>query len=95
MLTTRTCAQAKEVWNNTWSCTNALDRDWVRKRLKENTHQCSSEESPPPQQAAAHIDCKLMFIELELTDPALIKQHVAAAKPAERQKLEALRNWCE
>ena len=70
-------AQSKEVWNQTWTCSNALDRDWIRKRLKEDQHH----------------DCKLMFIELELTDPELIRQHVAAAKPAERLKLEALRNW--
>eukprot|EP00964_Phaeocystis_antarctica_P081614 scaffold51065_cov45-Phaeocystis_antarctica.AAC.2 len=49
--------QAKEVWNQTWTCSNALDRDWIRKRLKEDTHH----------------DCKLMFIELELTDPELIR----------------------
>ena len=59
-------AQAKEVWLQTWTCSNALDRDWIRKRLKEDKHH----------------DCKLMFIELELTDPELIRQHVAAAKPA-------------
>lgn len=70
-------AHSKEVWNQTWTCSNALDRDWIRKRLKEDQHH----------------DCKLMFIELELTDPELIRQHVAAAKPAERLKLEALRNW--
>ena len=70
-------AQSKEVWNQTWTCSNALDRDWIRKKLKEDQHH----------------DCKLMFIELELTDPELIRQHVAAAKPAERLKLEALRNW--
>ena len=64
------------MWNNTWSCTNALDRDWIRRQLKD-----------------ARMDCKVMFIELELTDPELIRQHVAAAKPAERLKLEALRNW--
>jgi len=36
-----------------------------------------------------------MFIEIELTDPVLLKQHADAAKPAEREKLEALRDWFE
>jgi len=71
-------AQAKEVWNNTWSCINALDRNWIRKRLAESLP-----------------DSKLMFLEIELTDPQLLKQHADAAKPAEREKLEALREWYE
>jgi len=69
-------AQAKETWNNTWSCTNALDRNWIRKQLAES---CA--------------DSKLMFIEIELTDELLLKQHADAAKPAEKRKLEALREW--
>ena len=36
-----------------------------------------------------------VFIEIELTDPELLKQHVDAAKPAEKAKLEALRDWFE
>ena len=59
-------AAAKEVWNNTWSCTNALDRNWIRKRLGESAG-----------------DAKLMFIEIELTDPELLQAHADAAKPAE------------
>jgi len=70
--------QAKEVWNSTWSCTNALDRNWIRKRLAES-----------------QTDSKLMFIELELTDPLLLKQHADSAKPAVKAKLEALREWYE
>ena len=58
-------AQAKEVWLQTWTCSNALDRDWIRKRLKEDKHH----------------DCKLMFIELELTDPELIRQHISLHLP--------------
>jgi len=27
---------AKNVWNNTWSCTNALDREWIRKHLAQD-----------------------------------------------------------
>jgi len=69
---------AKEMWDNTWSCTNALDRNWIRKRLAE----CSG-------------DAKLMFIEIELTDPELLQQHADAAKPAESAKLEALREYFE
>ena len=70
--------RAKEVWSSTWSCLNALDRNWVRKRLLE-----------------AGEDFKLMFIELELTDRLLLKAHALAPKPAERLKLESLREWFE
>ena len=49
---------AKEAWVSTWSCTNAVDRTWIRKRLLETGE-----------------DVKLMFIEIELTDRALLKQH--------------------
>ena len=49
---------AKEAWASTWSCTNAVDRNWIRKRLVE-----------------AGEDYKLMFIEIELTDKDLLKQH--------------------
>jgi len=40
-------------------------------------------------------DCKLMFIEIELTDPDLIRMHADATGPAERKKLEELREWFE
>eukprot|EP00316_Scyphosphaera_apsteinii_P000766 CAMPEP_0119344526 /NCGR_PEP_ID=MMETSP1333-20130426/106990_1 /TAXON_ID=418940 /ORGANISM="Scyphosphaera apsteinii, Strain RCC1455" /LENGTH=561 /DNA_ID=CAMNT_0007356965 /DNA_START=32 /DNA_END=1717 /DNA_ORIENTATION=- len=68
--------QAKEVWDSTWSCTNALDRNWIHKRLQ-----------------ASGQDHKLMFIEIELTDPGLLKQHADAARLAESQKLEVLSDW--
>ena len=72
--------QAKEAWSSTWSCTNALDRNWVRKRLGE-----------------AHEDYKLMFIEIELTDRSLLKQHDRALErfPKQKRQLEDLRDWYE
>jgi len=71
-------ARAKEVWNSTWSCTNALDRNWIRKKLQ------GSKE-----------DAKLMFIEIELTDAEILRQHADAAKPHEKERLEGLREWFE
>jgi broad specificity phosphatase PhoE len=70
--------QAKEMWSSTWSCTNALDRSWIRRSLSESQK-----------------DCKLMFVEIELTDPELLRMHADATGPAERQKLEKLREWFE
>jgi len=70
--------RAKEVWTSTWSCINALDRNWIRKRLHETS-----------------CDCKLMFIEIEITDIALHKQHLDAAQPEDVRRLEALREWFE
>jgi broad specificity phosphatase PhoE len=69
---------AKELWSSTWSSTNALDRNWIRRSLKETQH-----------------DCKLMFIEIELTDATLLRMHADATGSAERQKLEELREWFE
>ena len=45
--------------------------------------------------AEARPDCKLMFIELELTDPDLLRMHADATGDAERQMLEELREWFE
>lgn len=69
---------AKDVWKHTWSCTNALDRNWIRKHVAETAG-----------------DAKLMFIEIEVTDPELLQQHAEAARPAEQEKLEVLREWYE
>ena len=70
--------KTKELWNSTFSSTNALDRDWIRKQLLES---CP--------------DAKLMFIEIDVTDPVLLSQHHAAAKPAERERMDSLRTWFE
>ena len=64
--------------DSTWTCNNAVDRNWVHKRLLEQGE-----------------DYKLMFIEIELTDRALLKQHVLALQPAEKRILEAAREWFE
>ena len=45
--------------------------------------------------AESRQDCKLMFIELELTDPDLLRMHADATGDAERQMLEELREWFE
>ena len=71
---------AKAMWTSTWSCINGLDRDWIRRRLEPRT---------------SGLDCKLMFIEIELTDPKLRQQHADAARPLERQRLDELRDWFE
>ena len=69
-------AQAKVMWQSIWSCTNALDRDWVRRELQQGKK-----------------DSKLMFIEIEVTDEQLLRQHMDAAHKTEQAKLEALHEW--
>ena len=71
-------ASAKEAWTSTWSCTSAVDRKWIRKRL-----------------ADAGEDYKLMFLEIELTDRALLRQHDAVLTAAQKSHLEGLREWYE
>ena len=70
--------QAKNAWNQTWSCINAIDRNWIRKHLIETGD-----------------DVKLMFIEIELTDRQLLKQHAHGCSAHDREKLERLREWYE
>jgi len=41
------------------------------------------------------LECKLMFVEIELTDPDLVRMHADATGPEERKKLEELREWFE
>ena len=40
-------------------------------------------------------DAKLMFIEIELTDPELLQKHADGAKPEQKARLEGLREWFE
>ena len=77
-LTTMDNDEARKTWDNTWSCTNAMDRTWIRKQLLETGE-----------------DYKLMFVEIEISDPTLLRQHDAALTPTQKAKLEGLREWYE
>ena len=62
----RLLERSKRSWQHIWSCSNAIDREWVRERL------------------AVRTQVKLMFVEVEVTDLSLRREHLASLQPKNR-----------
>jgi hypothetical protein len=66
--------RSRDSWTHIWSCTNVMDREWVRSKLH----------------AAAGGDCKLMFIELVVSDQRLVQEQISSLQPASRPVFKEL-----